>query len=229
MVLKSGAKCSVSHMTSTLRCASRSSRLNPIQITVDVQLAKQARMVARPSRDGRLCTREPQSRQIQFIDKQVRTGLSSPMKSSRDSGISTICSRLFPSMYLFIACSKLCLTHRQRTGKMVHCVFTQPRSGLDSHLFEFIAGKPPLKFHFPEAISKWRVDRGYTYVHRRTGQSAGQHTNEAGSTSAVSVDSEPIQMRYYRVDIQAENRQKRTEIVDTRGKCRNPCVSRSLR
>ena len=146
MVLKSGAKCSVSHMTSTLRCASRSSRLNPIQITVDVQLAKQARMVARPSRDGRLCTREPQSRQIQFIDKQVRTGLSSPMKSSRDSGISTICSRLFPSMYLFIACSNLCLTHRQRTGKMVHCVFTQPRSGLDSHLFEFIARKPPLNF-----------------------------------------------------------------------------------
>ena len=112
---------------------------------------------------------------------------------------------------------------------MVHCVFTQPRSGLDSHLFEFIARKPPLKFRFPEAISKWRGDRGYTYVNRRTGQSADQHTNEAGSTSAVSVDSEPTQMRYYRVDIQAENRQKHTEIVDTRGKWRNPCFSRSLR
>ena len=82
MVLKSGISRPVSHISSTLRCAlllKTPAGLNAIQITVDVELQENGRVIGRPTGSRRIHAFESELAQIKFIHKTstTRTGLAS--------------------------------------------------------------------------------------------------------------------------------------------------------
>ena len=74
IVLKSGASRPVSHIISTLRAVSRSrrrTRLDLVDVAVDVDLQRRGGMIGRAARRLRHDARKPQRMQIQFVDEDV--------------------------------------------------------------------------------------------------------------------------------------------------------------
>jgi hypothetical protein len=64
----------VSHINSTLRCASRSraaAGLNAVEVAVDVDLEQDRRVVGRSARRGRFGTLEAQVSQLEFFDERI--------------------------------------------------------------------------------------------------------------------------------------------------------------
>lgn len=76
-------------------------------------------------------------RRVIFVIPFTRTGLSSPMESSSDSGINTNCARLFPSMYPFIAAPvhALCMDLRPSRSFTVFPHSLDPKAKVEP--FEF--------------------------------------------------------------------------------------------
>jgi hypothetical protein len=82
-------------------------RLNAVQVSIDVDLQQRRRVVRRPARLGRFGPSKPQLRQIQFVDEGAnypdRVVLRDPFIEA--SGNRTLCDRSAPSMNRLIRLS----------------------------------------------------------------------------------------------------------------------------